>query len=97
MPPKNTRKEDISLSVEQQASIHDLLRNRGDKAELYDESTTDEKRFLRNVAAAHEELQRLGFSTAQAEHALRECGTTKRDALLGKQPKKNIRRALCQS
>jgi hypothetical protein len=95
MPPKNTRKEDISLSVEQQASIQDLLRTRGDTADLYDESTTDEKSFLRNVAAAHDELQRLGFSTAQAELALRECGTTKRDALLGKLTRRKYSCCLC--
>jgi hypothetical protein len=50
---------------------------------------------LRNVAAAHDELQRLGFSTAQAELALRECGTTKRDALLGKLTRRKYSCCLC--
>jgi hypothetical protein len=96
MPPKNARKEDISLSKEQQASIQDLLRARGtDRVELHDESTTDEKRFLRNVAAAHDELQRLGFTTAQAELALKECGTTKRDVLLGQTISSSL--GFCQS
>ena len=68
--------------------MQDILRQRGSgqaDTSMAPEDTVDEKRFIRNLATAHEEPLGLGFTAGHVEKALKACGSTNRDLLLGGQ------------